>query len=372
MGDKDSLQQTISAAHKRALKVLRDEDAAQDFAIEIWNDVAKGKKIRHLGGYIRLRLRKAIARKYREPNIEVLACELSDCTEGDENYLEQDERLAQLVDGLEIEDESYKDHGRLTSYQLDIVHMLEAGYSAPTIASLFDVYPRTIYDQINAMKEDRLNGSFGPTKYIARSTKLLPSVISHPVKNRFIYSYTRLDGTPYYIGKGTIRRVYSDAHSVKLPHDPGNVHILAKNLSDPDARQAEMLLIYLYGRIDNRTGCLYNKTDGADGAAFNTKLSLSKDESFYADNPDFSLIEGDGYWYSETYPFTETNPKPKSTQRTLKFPQPVDPYYTKRMEERAEAERLKAEWQAAVTSGNFKEELRLQNAYMSSKGRIAA
>lgn len=362
----------LDDAFKRAMKVLRDEDAAQDFAIEIWKDIAKGREIRHLGGYMRLRLRKAIARKYSKPDTEILACELSDRPEGDPQYMEQDERLAELLGELGSEDGFNRDYEGLTPYQLDIVHLLEAGYSAPTIASLFDVYPRTIYDQIKAMKEARLNGDFGPTKYIARHNPLLPQVISRPVKNRYVYAYMRLNGEPYYIGKGTIRRVYSKEHPVKLPPDPRNIHILSSGMSDADARQAEMFFIYIYGRRDEGTGCLYNQTDGADGPAFNSKLSALHDDGFYEDNPSFRLIEGDGYWYSETYPYTETNPKPK--QMPLKFPV-VDPYYTKRMAERAEAkeamERIKVEWQVAVESGNFNDQIRLSNEFSNAKA-IAA
>jgi hypothetical protein len=36
-------------------------------------------------------------------------------------------------------------------------------------------------------------------------------------------------------------------------------------MSEPDAHQLEMLLIHVYGRIDNKTGCLANLTDGGEG-----------------------------------------------------------------------------------------------------------
>jgi hypothetical protein len=372
----DELSKILSDTYRRALKVLRDEDSAQDFVIEIWNDLAKDKNIRHLGGYIRLRLRKAIARKYKTQSRETLACELSNHAEGDALFIEQDERLAMLATNHISEDSTALDMETLSPFQTEIVYMLERGYSAPGIASVFDVYPRTIYQQIKIMKDGNLNGSFGPTQYrsVNNGTPQLPRPITHPIKNRYVYAYISQDGTPYYIGKGTIRRVYSDAHTVRLPQDPRRIHILAKEMSDPDARQVEMLFIYLYGRRDNNTGPLYNRTDGADGPAYNTRLSQLKDDEFYADNPNFMLIEGDRYWYCESFPNTAT--KPKEKQMNLKFPPPVDPYYLKRMAEREEGKRKMQDAlegiKAAIDSGDFCAELKHRNEFDLAKYQAAA
>ena len=93
----------------------------------------------------------------------------------------------------------------------------------------------------------------------------------------YVYAYLRSKssqhgeiGTPYYIGKGKhgrgfYARAFDKNHNVHLPADKSNVIILADNMRDTDARQAEILLIYQYGRVDLETGCLLNLTDGGEG-----------------------------------------------------------------------------------------------------------
>ncbi len=93
----------------------------------------------------------------------------------------------------------------------------------------------------------------------------------------YVYAYLRSepsehgdDGSPYYIGKGKHRRgfyarAFDKRHNIHIPADKSKVVILADDLSDNDARQAEMLLISLHGRIDLGTGCLRNLTDGGEG-----------------------------------------------------------------------------------------------------------
>jgi hypothetical protein len=93
----------------------------------------------------------------------------------------------------------------------------------------------------------------------------------------YIYAYLRSEssehgevGSFYYIGKGKhgkgfYARAFDTKHSVHLPKDRSNVVILADEMTDHDARQAEMLLIFLHGRIDLGTGCLRNLTDGGEG-----------------------------------------------------------------------------------------------------------
>lgn len=95
----------------------------------------------------------------------------------------------------------------------------------------------------------------------------------------YVYAYLRSSssehgeaGTPYYIGKGThgrgyYARAFDTKHNINIPSDKNNVVILADTLQDNDSRQAEMLLIYLHGRIDTGTGCLRNLTDGGEGCA---------------------------------------------------------------------------------------------------------
>ena len=89
----------------------------------------------------------------------------------------------------------------------------------------------------------------------------------------YVYGYLRAEGSEhgvkgsyYYIGKGHGNRAHHrSTHAVKLPGDKANIFVIASGMTERDAFQAEMLLIYLHGRIDRKTGCLRNKTDGGDG-----------------------------------------------------------------------------------------------------------
>ena len=137
-------------------------------------------------------------------------------------------------------------------------------------------------------------------------------------KNRCVYVYMRVKKTssgaieyPYYVGKGTIRRAYDWLRhkNVNCPKDACNIRILAKDMSDIDAMQAEMLLIYLYGRKTDskRPGPLQNRSGGGDGPASMDDIAIAiaseRDAEFWAHNPGFNLTQHrDGYWYSPAYP----------------------------------------------------------------------
>lgn len=81
----------------------------------------------------------------------------------------------------------------------------------------------------------------------------------------YVYAYLREDGSPYYIGKGKGKRAFSNKHSVNLPPDASRIVFLEKNLSDIGACALERRYIRWYGRKDNKTGILRNKTEGGDG-----------------------------------------------------------------------------------------------------------
>lgn len=91
----------------------------------------------------------------------------------------------------------------------------------------------------------------------------------------YVYRHIRLDkNEPFYIGIGT-SKYYNRAYRHKSRSDfwkrvsnkgGYEVEILMDNLTWEQACEKEKEFIKLYGRIDLKTGCLVNMTDGGDGA----------------------------------------------------------------------------------------------------------
>lgn len=84
----------------------------------------------------------------------------------------------------------------------------------------------------------------------------------------YVYLYLRIDGTPYYVGKGRGNRAYRFSRkNIKRPPTDDRIYIPISNLTEQQAFEAEKFYIAKYGRKDNSTGILYNKTDGGEGAS---------------------------------------------------------------------------------------------------------
>jgi hypothetical protein len=83
----------------------------------------------------------------------------------------------------------------------------------------------------------------------------------------YTYLYLREDGTPYYVGKGTRKRVFEKTNRSTPPPKDRRRILLQEHPCENDAFAAEIFLISYYGRKNLGAGPLRNLTDGGDGAS---------------------------------------------------------------------------------------------------------
>lgn len=89
----------------------------------------------------------------------------------------------------------------------------------------------------------------------------------------YVYVYLREDLTPYYVGKGNgVRAWIKHQGEVKPPKDKSHIVITHYDLTELWAFALERWYIKWYGRKNNNTGILRNKTDGGEGATGCTAL----------------------------------------------------------------------------------------------------
>jgi NUMOD3 motif len=83
----------------------------------------------------------------------------------------------------------------------------------------------------------------------------------------YSYLWLRVDGTPYYAGKGMGRRAFvRGSHHLRPPENQKRILIFPM-VSEAEALESEIALIELFGRKDLGTGCLRNFTNGGDGVS---------------------------------------------------------------------------------------------------------
>jgi len=85
----------------------------------------------------------------------------------------------------------------------------------------------------------------------------------------YVYAYIRkLNGIPYYIGKGRKNRAWTKHYNTRTPKDQTKIIILEANLTEIGAFAIERRIIKWYGRKGiEENGVLYNKTLGGEGTS---------------------------------------------------------------------------------------------------------
>jgi hypothetical protein len=95
----------------------------------------------------------------------------------------------------------------------------------------------------------------------------------------YTYAYLRDDRTPYYIGKGCYKRIYSKkGKPCGVPKDKSRIVFLKQNLTEEEAFRHEKYMIAVFGRKNLGTGILHNRTDGGDGCSGHIVTDKTKEK----------------------------------------------------------------------------------------------
>ena len=117
----------------------------------------------------------------------------------------------------------------------------------------------------------------------------------------YTYAYLREDRTPYYIGKGSGKRVYSKIRSVSIP-SKDRILILKKDLTEDEAFQHEKYMIAVFGRKDLGTGILHNKTDGGEGVSGHIYTEEQKQKITQSKlGKNFGMVGENHHMYGKTH-----------------------------------------------------------------------
>ena len=91
----------------------------------------------------------------------------------------------------------------------------------------------------------------------------------------YTYIYWREDKSPRYVGKGCGDRYNHPNHNVEVPPD-NLITFVVENTTEEWAFFMEMEMIDKWGRLDDGTGILENRTDGGDNPPRGTPESYKK------------------------------------------------------------------------------------------------
>jgi hypothetical protein len=88
----------------------------------------------------------------------------------------------------------------------------------------------------------------------------------------------REDRTPYYIGKGVGKRIYSKQKNINQPKDKSRIIFLKQNLTEEEAFKHEKYMIAVFGRKDLETGILHNRTNVGEGTSGRIKTKEEREK----------------------------------------------------------------------------------------------
>lgn len=92
----------------------------------------------------------------------------------------------------------------------------------------------------------------------------------------YTYAYLRIDGTPYYIGRGKNKRAFRKHGNIAVPNRE-RILFLKTNLTFNESCKHECYMIYVLG-FKKEGGLLHNRTLGGEGSEFHFLTSEQKEK----------------------------------------------------------------------------------------------